>query len=424
MRMTHVDKFWRYFWYCFLVVLIGCLSLFVALAQVYNPLKIAEAAAVGVAFDPSHDPFARSGERDARPPFVGEYFYSDSLPLSFADWSWGVNADWASTEHFHEGSRSIRVTFNEQWAGLRAAASPIDLSDYQGLSLAILPDEQVKDLYIQLYDIYGKPFPRQSVGWYTDEKELQPGKWTVARIPFKNLFPAGQKVQEISGYSIGSEALGVAYIDTIHLESSVAAHSRWEEPKYVAPAEIPADPVFLPYELSFTPSAISEWRAIFGRFDLTRNAVYIGPIAEKSTGSMAFLPGAKDWKDYRVDTVTYWGPVLSFSLLVRFVDDANFVSCAFSDYDGVAQLYVKKDGVSRLVGASPSLSIRAFEPWKDAKAGASVVGNRVTCYVDGEKALSYEVPDMASAGGIGVESWTKNTYDQPHRLESLKVTPL
>src|SRR5262249_23647065 len=127
---------------------------------------------------------------------------------------------------------------------------------------------------------------------------------------------------------------------------------------------------------------------------------------------------------YKIDTVLDWGPTESYSILVRFKDDANFVSCAFGNYDATVQIYSVENGVSTSEGQSPLLAVRAFEPWKDAHASASVQDDKVTCYVDGEAALPATLPDMAAKGGVGFETWTRNTYDPPHTLKSLNITAL
>src|SRR5882672_2896572 len=94
--MSHADKFWKLFW-----TVVGCFALLyligvIVLSYYYNPTKTADAAAVGVVFDPSRDPYEGKRPSDVRPKFTGEYFYQDDLPLAFADWSWNVKVDWTS----------------------------------------------------------------------------------------------------------------------------------------------------------------------------------------------------------------------------------------------------------------------------------------------------------------------------------------
>jgi hypothetical protein len=416
--MSHADTFWKLFW-----IVVGVLaSLFfavvLALVYFYNPTKTADAAAVGIVFDPSRDPFANKRPDDNRPKFTGEYFYQDALPLAFADWSWGVSVNWNSSEEAYDGTDSFKVNFLQDWSGVRVQASPIDLSLYKGISLAIYPKGQLDDLYIELFDASGNTLGRQSLAWYTSSGKFSSGAWNRVEIPFKNLFPEGQSPRAITGFAISTVHPGVAFIDAVHLEGSVPSHDRWYEPKPVDDVpEKPDPPIPLSYALNSGPIVKNEWKTIFGKFEPTPDGVRIGTTPEKTTGSMSFIRGGQNWSDYSVDTTTYWGQTSSFSILVRYKDDANFVSCAFSNYDAVAQLYEVKKGVSTLIGASPGLAIREYEPWKDAKAGASVQGDRVSCFVDGEQVLSYEIPDITPTGSAGLETWTQNTYDSPHLLQ-------
>lgn len=423
--MSHADKFWKLFW-----TVVGVLAILyfvgvVLLIYFYNPTKTADAAAVGIVFDPSRDPFEGKRYNDTRPKFMGEYFFEDTLPLAFADWSWGVSMDWNSRDVSYEGMNSFKIHFLQDWSGMRVNVSDIDLASYQGISLAVFPKGDLGDLYIELFDTYGNSLGEQSLSWYTEGGKLTPERWNVVVIPFENLFPTGEHKRPITGYAISTVHPGVAYVDSVRLVASVAPRSRWYKPKPTeAVPEKPDPPIALPYSLSFMPNVSDEWRTEFGQFSVTPNGIRIGTVPEKTTGSMSYVRGGENWSDYSVDTTLYWGQTSSFSILVRYTDDANFVSCAFSNYNALVQLYEVKKGVSTLLGTSPSLPVRSYEPWKDAKAGASAEGSRVSCYVDGSKVLSYEVPNIAKTGSAGIETWTQNTYDSPHILQEFSVKPL
>jgi hypothetical protein len=422
--MIHTDKFWGLFWACIAALAFLYLIAVVALVYLYNPIQTADAAAVGAAFNASQDPFQTRRPTDLRPPFKGAEIYTDSLPIAFGDWSWGVNVDWASSDAAFSGSRAIKIQFLQEWAGARIQASPIDISDYKGISLTVFPDKNVGDVYLTLFDASGRELGRQSLAWYASGKTLLPSVWTTVTVPFSNLFPQGQSVRPITGLSVGSDQPGTLLVDEIRLEKNALQQDRWREPVYTPIPEKPVTPIGLPYKLSFVPESAEAWRTVYGRFSLIGNGIRLGPIEKKTNGSMSYLAGAKTWTDYRVDTTLYWGQTSAFSILVRFADDGNFVSCAFSRYNELVQLYVVQNGVSRLVGTSPSLPVKAIEAWNDAKAGASVQGSIATCFVDGEAILSYDLPDMQKIGGIGFETWTQNTYDSPHTLQALSVSQI
>lgn len=421
--MTHTDNFWRLFWFSllgatlFYVLLIGILTYF------YNPISTADAEAVGIVYNASKDPFVSARPiNEIQPNFTGEYLYRDGLPIALADWSWGVKTDWNSSERVFEGSRALKIIFLQNWSGARAAAAEFNLHGYEGISLAVFPDSRVGDLYLELYDTYGKSLGRQSIGWYAPGSKLQPEQWNTVTIPLANLMPEGQAVQPITGFSIDADVAGSAYVDAVRLEKTAAAFPRWHEPQVIE--EPPAPPIDMPYSLAITEENASLWRKNFGRFDVANSGVHIGPIAHKTTGSMSYLAGGKHWKNYRVDAIVYWGPVETFSILVRYKDDGNFISCAFGDYGYNVSIFQVKNGESTRISGSPGLAIRTDEPWKDARHGAMVDGNTISCLQDGDVVLRALIPDMPDHGTVGLESWTRNSQYPPHTLKSLTVTPL
>src|SRR5204863_10077708 len=123
----------------------------IGLIYFYNPTRTADAAAVGIVFDSSRDPFEGQRPIDSRPKFSGDFFYEDSLPLSFADWSWGVNIDWNSHDVSYEGLNSFKITFLQDWSGMRSQAPDIDISPYEGISLSVYPESGLTDLYFELF---------------------------------------------------------------------------------------------------------------------------------------------------------------------------------------------------------------------------------------------------------------------------------
>ncbi len=423
--MSHTDTFWKLFW-----IVVGALALVyflvvIGLIYFYNPTKTADAAAVGIVFDSSRDPFEGQRPSDKRPNFSGDVIYDDSLPLAFADWSWGVQVNWNSKDISYEGLDSFKIHYLQDWSGVRVQASGIDLTSYEGVSLAVYPESGLQDLYIELFDNSGNSLGKQSLSWYADNASLVMSKWNSLTIPFDNLFPEGQPKRAISGLAISTIKPGVAYVDSMRLETSVPMHSRWYEPKPIEwKPEPPPPPIPLPYSLETTPESFQQWKTVFGRFELTPTGVRIGTTPEKTSGSMSYIKGGQNWTDYSVDTKLYWGQTSAFSILVRYVDDGTFISCAFSHYNETVQMYKVKKGVSNLLGTAPAQPIRAIEPWKDAKAGASVEGKRVSCFVDGERALSYEIPDVSATGTAALETWTQNTYDSPHTLQEFTVKSL
>ncbi|OHA18807.1 MAG: hypothetical protein A2664_04860 [Candidatus Taylorbacteria bacterium RIFCSPHIGHO2_01_FULL_46_22b] len=430
------DNFWKIFWSTMLTVLVICTSalLWLKIGYLRLPEDTALAAAVGVRYDPARDPFRKEVVPEEmvirKIPLLADYLYRESIPFGFEDWSWGVASKWRSSEQAFEGTFSLHAKFQEPWAGVRLSAPSVDITEYQSLSLSVYPDANITDLYLELYNIYGQPIERQSLSWYAHENKLTPNQWNALRIPISNLISSRENIKEITGFSISAgEKTGSAFIDAVQFTRTATVYPRWEMASSSAGgwgADIFASTtqVSLPYSLSRTESDLLNWRPIFGTFKNSEKGVLVGPTEKKTTGSMAVFGGGKEWGNYRVNMGIYWGMTSTFSILVRFADDANFVACAYSNYGSFIQMYQVKDGDSTLVAQSPLLAIRTLEPWKDASHGAEVRGNKVSCFLDGERIVSADLPTMPSRGTVGIETWSVNSDDYPHTLQSLTVSPL
>ena len=427
------DNFWKIFWEVFgTFAILGIIAFgWLKFSYLNQPDDNSRALSVNVTFDPSKDPFANRVRARQAISLVSGYLYQESIPFGFDDWSWDSQTNWRSNENVKDGSYAIKTKFQKSWSGIRLNSPLIDISSYKSISLAVFPDQNVGNMYIELHDKYGNSMGKQSMGWYTDSFNLTPNVWNVVIIPLENLLSSSNKSAEITGFSISGEKAGQSFIDSIHLEKDVVAHSKWKE-TIPGPGGkwIGSDPftgisqIELPYFLSFTSDDLKSWRELFGQFEKFENGIHIGPSPKKTNGSMTVFGGGKDWTDYRAEATVYWGMTSTFSLLARFKDDSNFVSCAYSDYGAVVQIYIVKDSVSTLVGQTPGLAISNYEPWKDVKHALEVRGNRVSCFMNGEKVLSATLPSTISSGTVGFETWSFHSDDYPHKVLSFEVKPI
>ena len=421
------DNFWKIFWSLTgYFVFLGLVALvWLDVSYLNRPDDISRALAVGVTFDPGKDPFESQVRERQIIPLVSGYFYQESIPFGFEDWSWDTETNWRSGKNVYEGSYSAEIKFLKPWSGVRLNSRGMDISSYVAVSLAVFPDQNVGDLYIELHDKYGNSMGKQSMGWYAPNSTLTPNAWNFVIISLENLVPSSKEA-EVTGFSISSKESGQVFIDSIHLEKTSLAHSKWKETA-LSGKWIGSDPftgiiqLQLPYSLSFSPEDLKFWQPLFGQFELFDDGIHIGPSPQKTNGSMVVFGGGKDWSNYRADVTVYWGMTSTFSLLSRFQDDANFVSCAYSNYGAVVQIYIVKGGLSTLVGQTPGLAINNYEPWKNVKHGMEVKGNRVSCFMENEQVLSATLPNMPETGTIGFETWSKNSEDYPHKVLSFQV---
>jgi hypothetical protein len=382
-------------------------------------------------FDPNRDPFAYA-EEPAPVVATSTSFYREALPLGYSNSSWDAQVVWASTEKSYKGTHSIKATYTKEGGGAAMQGPSISTSDEKGISLAVMPEAGINDLYLALFDKHGNEIGEQSLGWYTPQGSLKTGVWQVVDVPLANF--ATTTPGSIAGFGVVSLDKGVAYIDSVHLTATTTPHAAWKEPPFVDKTAVTylmahAPTTTLPYALAMTPQGVSAWHSLYGGlFMLTQQSsstpptVALGPSANGD--AMTILLGSHAWGDYRVDTLLDWGEARSYSILLRFTDDANFASCAFSQDGAGVQIYYMHKGISQLLAESPSLPSPDLDAWYHTALSASVKGNTITCYVKTDQSISATIPGLSPTGAIGVEVWDPSPYPAPHHLISLSANPL
>ncbi len=417
------DRFWEIFWLSFLGIFV--ISIVVSGAMFVSHINGLNAAAVGASFDATKDPFADTLYK-ATPSIVDGYIYRNALPLGVGHWGWDSTAAWSTQEQVYEGSASLRANFTAPWAGVGINGFAVSRSSYQGISLAVFPDQAVGDLYLEVYDSKGTSLGRQSISWYLPEGKFVPNAWQVVSIPLINLLGASD-TKTITGVALSTKNAGVAYVDAIKFENTATPHEPWVPPKDGGPPYNPfatSTPLALPYTATFTQEDFARWYPYYGLFKLGKESFGIGPKPNETSDTVAILSGGRLWSDYHVEVVLDWGLTSVFSVLTRVTGADNFASCAFSYYGQTAQIYYVKDGRSVQLSQTPSLSIKYFSPWENVSVGASVQGKRVNCYVNGDKVLSAEIPTLSPQGSLGFEAWDQNTNASLHAIKRIEVKQL
>ncbi len=424
------DRFWRIFWILFAAVALGGVTIAISLFLMYTqPGDLL--AAVGASFEAGHDPFQSGTLGSVAEAFSlnAGYLYQNGLPVRFKSWSWSTAADWHSSEQKYAGPYALKAQFLLPGGSVGLNGPAVDISDYKSITLAVRPDAAVDDLYLDLYGPDGNSIGRQSLGWYASTSALIPNTWQTVTVPLTNFVDGPEHPpKSISGFSVSSKSPGTAYIDEVRLTKDASLGALWVQPPEVVPQPFnpfaTSSPASLPYTFSPSPDSLSKWFTYFGVFAPgSSGEMQMGPdAAQKTTGSMTIFRGGLNWSDYRVQTDIDWGQVSVFSVLVRFQDDGNFASCAYSHYGDSAQIYFVHSGESDAVAQSPGLPTKAYEPWRDVKVGAEVLGNKVSCLIDGQPVLSAELPSLSPTGTAGFETWDPNPLAAPHTLHMFEVS--
>lgn len=154
----------------------------------------------------------------------------------------------------------------------------------------------------------------------------------------------------------------------------------------------------LPYTDDFVQD--QGWIKTWGRLAITEGALGLGSHAT-TTGALAFLDGTGLWRDYLYEAEIGWQRGQSVSLLARFQDGENFVSCTFTDA-GV-RIEERVNGINRIVATS-TLELPILKHY--FTPAISVAENTTACLIGDELVASGSglTPSLRH-GGIGLKTW-------------------
>lgn len=184
----------------------------------------------------------------------------------------------------------------------------------------------------------------------------------------------------------------------------------------------------LPYVDGLTTGA--PWKHNWGHVELSDGTLSLGAIPS-TTGAFAFLDGAQDWTDYLYDVTVDSKKTGHVSLIARYRNEGNFISCAFRP-ERVA-IIERKNGVYTTLA---TVANPVVPPDGDVSLGISVQGSEVECYEGSRMALRFEgIDPYLSQGGIGAQVWNQDpglanafisrvsVVDQDEATDRLKSLP-
>jgi len=415
------DSFWKLFFTATAGVL--ALAAFVITILLIKPPN----ALPGLPHADASEPYAYAGGPELTA--TSTYFYRESIPLGFSNTSWNSSTDWRSPQRRFEGTYAARAEFTSEWGGLSLAGRALPSASHAGISLALFAEPEIQDLYLELYNAAGAIVGRQSIGWYFPSQKLETGAWHMVTIPLSNF---GVVPAAIGGFAVISQQKGVVYVDDIHLAKNAPAHAVWiPAPEVAGTSTTSLTELFartkqieLPFWLAREPEQMLQWHASTGPFSISEKGITAGPPAKGGGMHTTFLGGQK-WTDYRVNAVTNWGSAASFSLVARISDENTQVSCSFSQFAGVIQIYVMKDGISELINESAYIEALPpqIHPWTDIPLAIEVKGGRVNCYAYDRLSLSATPKNLPASGSVGIEVWDEQMNKEPHIIKTFSVEP-
>lgn len=177
-----------------------------------------------------------------------------------------------------------------------------------------------------------------------------------------------------------------------------------KNPPAASSSSLPAAPIVLPYDVDNFPDA-NGWMNLSGAVSAKEGRFYIGSTASTTTG-FAVLDGSQHWNDYTVKARIERLGGNSFSVVARYSDTKNYVSCVFINYGAYVKIYSTVGGKTTTIARTGRLPIPFQEPWVDRNFGARVKDDSIECLIDGKWVVrSPDVKDMPEAGAIGFKTW-------------------
>ncbi len=140
----------------------------------------------------------------------------------------------------------------------------------------------------------------------------------------------------------------------------------------------------------------------------------------KTTGAFAFLDGSRNWTNYmfaaniKVDNGSH------VSLVSRYADKSNYVSCVFSTDE--VRIEEKIDGASTILTRVKN-SVNAS--MQNITLGMLNDGSFVRCY-EGDRvaAFTFKASPKLSTGGIGFQIWNESPSTAHMQVDNVNVVPI
>lgn len=173
----------------------------------------------------------------------------------------------------------------------------------------------------------------------------------------------------------------------------------------------------LPYEDTFTKN--NGWRGTWGNPLISTNSLNMS-ASTSTSGAFAFLDGAREWRDYAYMINTEWEKGTHVSLVSRFTDTKNYVSCVFSEER--VRIEEKVNGTVKVLAQIENPLVL---PFPNVVLGMHVEGRMVRC-LEGSRAVvvAYNLSTDLYRGTVGIQVWDQFRDNAALRVRSLSAVPL
>lgn len=233
------------------------------------------------------------------------------------------------------------------------------------------------------------------------------------QVPFSVPVPVVASVKKVAGTSVTSTK-----------STATKATSTPAIAVPPAPAEA-SQPFILPYsESSFTGDA--SWQRIWGTMAIASSGFMEVGANSSDNGGGTWLKGSSAWTNYTFTATVDWAKGGTFSLMARYNNGDNYMSCEF-DNDGQVYIHQILNGRDQVVGQGIVWNIPATG---DIQASIAVNESHISCGLDGGVILpildnfhTFIPPGLLMGGGIGVSTWDPQINNSQIIVKQVSVTP-
>ncbi|MEK6948117.1 MAG: polysaccharide deacetylase family protein [Nanoarchaeota archaeon] len=169
----------------------------------------------------------------------------------------------------------------------------------------------------------------------------------------------------------------------------------------------------LPFRDDFTYN--KGWTIVAGQDVIGKNNFALKSLNESNT-TMAFLDGSYNFKDYSYNVKIEPFDSGSVSVIARFKDDENYVSCDFAL--GSVKIRESVNGNSTLLSDQKFILSDSTH-----LLGITVNKGNISCSVDNNKVTSADgISESLANGGVGIKRWSN--IDSSLTIKEVDVEPI
>lgn len=177
------------------------------------------------------------------------------------------------------------------------------------------------------------------------------------------------------------------------------------------------EPKSLPFRDTMTND--QGWKRSWGDIDVNieHREVNLSSLGTDK-GAFTYLDGSELWTDYFATAHIEATKPLDIAIAGRFDDQKHYVRCMY--VDGAVRLEQINGGAPKIIATTVDSNIVNI---LTADIGISILGNNVSCFLNGSKVVTAQVQNIPKRGGIGIGVWSK-IADARLDFSDVKVVPV